>query len=332
MDREGVKERAVSGETQIIKICKLFYEQGYSKIEIAEKTRISRFKVAALLEEAIQKKIVTISINAPENSHIELENELERMYCADRIIIADTGEDYEATRENIGRAAADFLLSNIRKNDIVGLAWGTTILHMVDTLKRISETAEETLPTAPLKIVQLTGGLNQVPDGFNPIQLTSLMASALHTPSFQLYAPAIVDSAATKKMLLEESTLKETIALFDKITLAVVGIGSVLPEPSTILYRNGCISGEELSRINTAGAVGDINSHFFNNRGEPCPTPLDERTIGINLEQLKKIPYVVGLAGGSFKTEAIAAALRGKLVNILVTDANTSEQLKALGR
>jgi DNA-binding transcriptional regulator LsrR (DeoR family) len=47
--------------------------------------------------------------------------------------------------------------------------------------------------------------------------------------------------------------------------------------------------------------------------------------IGIDLQQLKGIPRVVGVAGGSWKSQAILGALRGGLIDILVTDGPTAK-------
>ena len=55
--------------------------------------------------------------------------------------------------------------------------------------------------------------------------------------------------------------------------------------------------------------------------------PLDDRVIAITLEELKKTPRVVGVAGGDRKVEAIRACLKGSLVNVLVTDKFTAEKL-----
>lgn len=47
----------------------------------------------------------------------------------------------------------------------------------------------------------------------------------------------------------------------------------------------------------------------------------------MTLQQLRKVDRVVGVAGGVRKTAAIRAALRGGLVNVLITDRFTAERL-----
>jgi DNA-binding transcriptional regulator LsrR (DeoR family) len=75
------------------------------------------------------------------------------------------------------------------------------------------------------------------------------------------------------------------------------------------------------------GAVGDIANRFIDADGQPVQVELNERIIGIDLDQLGKIPRVVGVAGGSNKIAPIRAALRGKLIDVLITDQATAEAL-----
>jgi len=54
---------------------------------------------------------------------------------------------------------------------------------------------------------------------------------------------------------------------------------------------------------------------------------LHDRTIGLDLNQLRKVKRVIGVTGGPDKVESIRAALKGKLINVLITDDNTGKAL-----
>jgi len=178
-----------------------------------------------------------------------------------------------------------------------------------------------------ISVVQVTGGLNQVSMDFNAIELTRRVAKAFGAKSYQLYAPAIVDSIETKNVLMSESNIKKTIEMFSKINIAIVGVGSVVPEPSTMLYRDGFIRKEDFENISKCGAVGDINSYFYDKNGNRCKTELERRTIGIDLDHLRMVRYVMAVCGGKFKADAIYGALKGKIINIIVTDNETAETI-----
>lgn len=49
----------------------------------------------------------------------------------------------------------------------------------------------------------------------------------------------------------------------------------------------------------------------------------------MSLEQLRKVRYVMAVAGGENKIDAIIGALKGIIVNIIITDNKTTEAILA---
>jgi DNA-binding transcriptional regulator LsrR (DeoR family) len=116
---------------------------------------------------------------------------------------------------------------------------------------------------------------------------------------------------------------------FDRLTVALVGIGAL--HPSRLLGESGNVFAEmELDELDRLGAVGDICLRFFDVAGAPLPSRFGERVIGLSLEQLRRVPRAVGVAGGAEKVDAIRGALEGRLINVLITDHFTAERLLAL--
>ena len=303
-----------------IKIAKLFYQNELSKIEIGRKLRISRFKVAYYLNEALNEGLVEINIIDDPDYSKDLENMIEKKFKIQQAKIVKTSASYEQTKKNIGKSAAVLLEDLVHNGDTIGVAWGTTLYGMLNNLssnKRIRN----------ISVVQLTGGLHQIEMDYSPVELTLRMAKIFRAKIFQLYVPAIVDNPRTSEILLSESNIKRTIEMFSSVSIALVGIGSVVPKPSTMLYRDDFINKIDVESIIKSKAVGDINSYFYDINGKECSTKLDNRTIGINLLQLKQIRYVMGVAGGLNKAEAIYGALKGGIVNIIVTDSETAEKI-----
>ncbi|MFE7046734.1 sugar-binding domain-containing protein, partial [Streptomyces atratus] len=89
------------------------------------------------------------------------------------------------------------------------------------------------------------------------------------------------------------------------------------------------LSAAELAGIRERGAVGDISGRFFDADGAAVPGEVDERLIGLSLEQLRAVPVRIGVARGADKRRALAVALRHGLINVLVTDVSTAETLLA---
>jgi DNA-binding transcriptional regulator LsrR (DeoR family) len=153
-----------------------------------------------------------------------------------------------------------------------------------------------------------------------------LLAGLVKGEATLLPAPGVLGSADAKPIMMEDRFVREATALFDEVTLALVGIGTV--EPSGLLASSGNVfSPEELDMLREAGAVGDICLRFFDNEGVPVATSLDDRVIGMKLEQIRGVKRAVALAGGKRKLAAIQAALTGGLVNVLITDRFTAQHL-----
>ena len=303
-----------------VKISKLYYQQNLSKKDIGQNLRLSRFKVAKLLDDALKEGIVTINIKEPENSYIDLENVLEKKFKAFRIFVVESSSDNNLMKKNIGVAAANCLIDLVYNGDTIGIAWGTTIYEMVNALP-------DRIEKKDLSVVQITGGLNQVETKYNAIELSSRLSKIFNAKCYQLYAPAIMDCPETKQLLLNDSNIKRTLDMFNKVNIAIVGIGSISPRPSTLLYKRGYLKEEDITKIVKNNAVGDINTSFYDINGEPCKLEFENRTIGMTIEQLKRVRYVIGVAGGEFKVNAIYSALRGKIINILITDYDTARKL-----
>ena len=145
-----------------------------------------------------------------------------------------------------------------------------------------------------------------------------------------LNAPGVAQSRETKLVLVSDPYIRETTELFGKITLSIVGIGAV--EPSSMLARSGNVFSEsELAEVAEAGGVGDISLRFFDKDGCPVKTPLDDRVIGMTLEEQARTDREIALAVGRAKTDAIRGALMTRAVDVLITDKFTAERLQEPG-
>jgi DNA-binding transcriptional regulator LsrR (DeoR family) len=159
-------------------------------------------------------------------------------------------------------------------------------------------------------------------------QLTTRLASLTGAQAQLLPAQGVVNSAAARLVMVGDPYVRAAMDQFRRMTIALVGIGAL--QPSVMLANSGnAFSDAELQDLARRGAVGDIGLRFFNADGVPVHGPLDDRVIGVTLEELRETPRVVGVAGGARKVEAIRACLKGRLVNVLITDRYTAERLQA---
>lgn len=305
----------------IARVARMYYEWGMRQAEIAKQLGLSQATVSRLLDRSKKEGIIRISVNIPAGVYTELEETLVKKFSLRDAIVVDSLEDDELIiQREIGAAAAYYLESAIRPNEVIGISsWSATLLALVDALHSIPA-------KAGVKVVQILGGVGSPGADVHATRLTARLASLIGGQAVYLPAPGVVSSEEVRKVLMTDEYICQTIRLFDQVTMALVGIGAV--EPSPLLAQSGNIFFKpEVELLEQKKAVGDILLRFFDAQGKPVDTELDKRVISMTLEQLRQVDRAIGVAGGSRKYAGILGALRGRWINILVTDQFTAARL-----
>ena len=303
----------------IYKIALAYYEDGLTQQEIAYKYGMSRIKVSRMLARAIQEKIVQINITPPENHYSDLERQLEKSYgLKESVIVEGYAENREELINSMGRAAAGYLHSIIQGHEVMGLTWGRALLSTINALKSVS--------FPKLQVVQMLGGLGEPEAEYHGADLTRRMAQLFSTKPRLIHAPGIVKSSDLCQELMNDLQVKNTLDLASKADIALVGIGLFGPG-SPILKSEKFLVEKDKKLLTSLGVIGDISFRFFNGEGEFISSEIDERVVGLSVGQLKNIPRIIAIAGGQDKYLTIRAALKGKLVHVLITDHLTAERL-----
>jgi DNA-binding transcriptional regulator LsrR (DeoR family) len=306
----------------LYRIAQAYYVDDLTQQQIAKRFGLSRPKVSRLLQKARDERIINVTLVPPASGMADLERELEHKYGLEEVVIAPISDpdDHSTVVRELGPAAAECLVRCISGKEIVGTEWGTTILVMVDALPFRS--------WPNVTIVQMLGGLGPVGALEHSTELAQRMAQKFNAKLRLLPAPGIVSTRAAAQELKSNSQVSETLALAAQADIAVVGLG--VPLPVSVILRDGTIiTPKELEHLKQAGAVGDIGLRYIDTYGKPLNLELNERIIGLTLEQIMSIPRVIGIAGGTVKYKIIRAALRGKILDVLVTDHITAQSLLA---
>ncbi|MFO7928786.1 MAG: sugar-binding transcriptional regulator [Candidatus Humimicrobiaceae bacterium] len=304
----------------MVKVSNLYYKEGLTQEDISNKLKISKYQVNRILKRALDTGIVRINIVDPIKNVSNLEEQLEKKFSLKRaIVVKNSGLSDIELKTKLGQAAASYLLEIIKDKDIIGVSWGTTVNEVVNSLPaKINKDVE---------VVQITGGIHQLSVNLNCHDIARRFASKFNVEPHLLYAPAIVDSKKSRDLFLNETSIKRTTDYFDKIAIALVGIGALYPKVVSTLIKTGHISKDDLESLKKNKAIGDVFSHFFNIEGNICDSSLKGRIIAMPVKELFKVPYSVGVAGSKVKSAAILGALRGGFVNILVTDSQAAESM-----
>ena len=302
------------------KVARMYYDQGIRQHEITERLNIHQSKVSRMLKRAREENIVRISIATPAGFFPDLEDALESRFQLKEAVVVDSDGDEERVVRDLGAAAAFYVETTIKPQMIVGISsWSRSLFSMVEAL-------HPSTAGAGGKVVQILGGVGRASTHYQATQLAQRLAGLIGASAVLLQAPGVVGSAEAKAVLVQDPAVKEAARLFAKLDLALVGIGSL--EPSSLLAQSGNIfSVQERRQLHRSGAVGDICFQFIDKQGRQVESPLMERVIGIDLAMLKSSPRVVAIAGGESKVPAILASLKGKWINVLITDRITADRL-----
>jgi len=304
----------------IAQICRMNYLYNLSQNEISSNLRISKSAVSRLLKEGKEKGIVTFQIKDYENRCSFLEEKLEQFYkLKEAVIVSNEGTNSEEDiKKKIVKAAALLLQRRIRENDTVAVSWGTTLAEVVNVIN----------PSFYLNIdvVPLVGGIDNKGRDILSNEIARKLSKAFRGKYYVLNAPLVVSNLLIKEAFEKENSIKTVIDKAKSADIAVVGVGSS-KQDSTML-KQGCFSVKEFDKlIIDKRVIGDICANFYDIWGNIIKFPSQNQIMGLQLEELKHIPTVIGVACGENKKEAILGALRGGYVNIIVTSERVAEYL-----
>ncbi|MDM5328446.1 sugar-binding transcriptional regulator [Neobacillus sp. CF12] len=302
MDREKL--------SKVIEAAKLYYLLDYNQNEIAEKLGVSRPTVSRLLQQAKSEGIVQINIMDPYEDVENLARELEIRFNLKRAIVTPIPQfENHIIKNYLGEKAALYLDEIVKDQDIIGVTWGTTLYHIAVELRQKY--------VKDVKVVQLKGGVSHAETNTYASEILYLFGKAYNTTPLNLPLPAIVDHVVVKQAMEADRHIHKILDLGKKANIAVFTIGSI--KKDSLLFQMGYFTESDQKALNEK-AVGDICSRFFDKDGEVCNESLNERTLGVKLEDLRNKEYSILVAGGPNKIEGIYGALKGNYANVLITD------------
>jgi DNA-binding transcriptional regulator LsrR (DeoR family) len=295
-----------------------YFLDGATKSDIATELGISRFKVARLLDDAVRDGIVRIGIDAvPEIDEVLSREVAVATGIRSAIVVRDLGGPPELERSQLGRAAATVLADALDDGDILGISWGRSLHAMIGHL-----------PALPgCEVVQLVGIVPTLDLAVNSLELVRRLAERAGGHVHPLHVPIVVDRPELAAALRDDLHVRRTMAMYPRLTRAVVGIGSWRSGSSSL---REALSADDARAIDAAGAVADCCSILLDAEGrEVRAAGLPERSLAIAADQLLRVPDVLAVAAGTEKVDGIQATLRSGLVHRLVTTEATARALLA---
>jgi DNA-binding transcriptional regulator LsrR (DeoR family) len=291
-----------------------YHVLGESQIVIARDLALDPSTVSRYLKRAREEGIVHVEIRRPRREHVEVGRDLAERFGLARVVVA-TAVPGEV--DAVAAVAAGFIDGLLRTGMRLGVSWGRTLAGVIRHLRPGA--------VSRLSIAQLAGGVDDPLLGIQGHELVGELAELYPESRVQyLHAPAIVASVATRRALLSDPSINLALHAARHSELALVGIGQM--DLGATLPRGGHVSPADWRLLEESGAVGNVNTRFFDAEGRPVAR-LERRTIAVEWSDLRSIPTVVGIATGIHKVEAIRGALKTRCIDMFVTDEPTATRL-----
>jgi dihydroxyacetone kinase-like protein len=295
----------------------LYYHDRLNQSDVADIIGVSRASVVNYLQEARDRGIVRVVLAPDREAPIDLAFRLKEKFALHScLVIPDDGGRTDPSWR-IGAAGGRVLSATLGPGDIIGVAWGRTLLAL-------SQTIPETSAVANVSVVQIVGSMLATYE-LSPELCTSNIAARIGARCVNLHAPALISSPEVRELILREPAIVEQLRLIHACTRVVFSVVGV--EPGSTLLHSGLVTPEAIKPYVKRGAVGVVAGRFIDRDGAPVSGRLDARFIGIGLPELKRIPDRLCVAGGPQKITVLRAALVGGYVTTLVTDERTARAL-----
>ncbi len=299
------------------RIASLYYLEEKTQSEVAKELNLSRQKVQRLLRHARELGVVEIHVHSIPVLHVEQEARLKALFNLDDVVVAPAHPDEYRCRLSVARAAANYLARNFKDGDTVAVGLGRNMSELANAFRLNNQVS--------CTFVSAMGGSPYLGEATNPNNIISLMATRTGGVAQPIYAPAYVESQRARNMLLNQRTVSDSLELAKNADIALVGIGT--PDDESILVQAGIISIAEVRRLREANAVGELLGNYFDDQGREVNSDLKTRLIALSLQDLKRIPKVIGVASEKEKSRAIYSALRSGVLKGLVTDCDNAVQI-----
>jgi deoxyribonucleoside regulator len=306
-------------ELLAVKAAELYYESDKTQGEIATLLHITRWKVGRLLAQARERGFVRIEIVHPRARRLPLERSLkDRFGLHEAIVVPGLGmSDSDELRSRVAQAASDYLASVRPVPRTLGVSWGRTMHEVATAAKQGWATG--------VNVVQINGGVSLNRRASSAANTAVMLAQKAGGSATMLPSPAILERVETKQAIESDRTVAGVLTLARTASMYLFSAGVV--ETSSVLVDSGYISSTRLDDLRRKGAVGDVLGRFVDANGYPVDPELDDRTVGISLEELRGAKSAVAVISGEPKHDICRTVVTSGLCSVLVTDELTAEHL-----
>lgn len=305
----------------LAQVASLYYEDELTQDAIASQLGLSRVKVYRLLKQARTEQVIQFTVTWPIQRHSELEQALRQAFGLSEALVLRSNPTVRVhALSRLGQLGARYLEQQLKDGMTLTVCLGRSTYEVIHAIRPGFQ--------AKVDVAQAVGSL---PFGLPELDSGALarqLAQKLGGNVLYLSSPLMADSVAAAEIMRSQRDIQRTLTAAANADVALLGIGNLDPETSEFA-RAGAMNADELAALVATGAVGDMGGQIFTLEGALHPSDYSARIIGIQLEELRKIPTVMAVAMGIEKAVAILGALRTQAIDLLCTDdASAAEVLR----
>lgn len=230
------------------------------------------------------------------------------------VVKGDTKKS-EHTYINLGAETARIIKNVVSRGDILGVTGGRTLSSIGDEMEKSKEDLDIT-------VIPARGSLGRSAK-FQANSIASKIATKLNG-EYQLLPVPDTASAEAMKMLMENEEVKEAYNMLKSLDILVFGIGR-----ADVMLDRRRISDDIKDEILDNKAVAEAFGHYFDIEGNEV---YRSQSIGITIEDFKKIPRIIGVAGGCEKADSIISISSLRQDMILVIDESAANEILNIRR
>lgn len=300
----------------LTEIAVAYYEHEQTQEEIAKRFGISRIKVGRLLKKARNEGIVEINVKYHPIFSSKIEQQFVNAFGIKRALIAVDHQDEEEQRRQVAALVTNYLSSMLKNGMTVAVGQGRNVAAVASHVG--------IFPEKQCKFICGIGGTLRDGELIDADHISRNLARKFNAASETLYAPAYVENRELKKAFLQNRVIKETIERASKADIALVGLGDM--NKNSYMVQLGWFTPQEVTNASiNQGVIGEIAGYgFFDIQGQPVETVMNDRVIGLSIEELRNIPCVIAIASENTKSMAILGALRSGVIDIIATSASNA--------
>lgn len=300
------------------RILTMHFIEGMKQIDIATKTNLSVASVNRIIKQGRDLGMVEISIRSPFQSAFDAAGSLVQRTGLSEVVAAPSATLDDPSRlKAAGKAAASFLLENLRDGQTICVTGGKGVSALVDAM--------ETDQKFDVSVVPATGGV-QGKHYTDVNHLASELAMKLGGRAYQIHVPMFAASPEERDALMQIRSCIEALDRARNADIAVVGVGSIHADGSSYFDLTPEASGD-IDAIRQSRAEAELLAHLLDGSGQLAPYALNRQLVCMTPDELTRIPLTLGVAAGSAKVSPIISVLRGNYLKALATDEHTAVEI-----